>query len=241
MFMYRFRLVARRASGRVACASQRQVRFWRACPGHRSAGRARGADRTVMRSCAFAVLRATPARDALRGRARPQARSPAGCKTAQFRSIVSPPAGAHSIRAAVLVQKHPFPIASCNGLQIVVGIGDGVASRAVADFEIEDVFPAAIDELMRFRIPSFLPVRPVSASMISCMQGLSSPVSHGFYHSARRWHELAHEAGNVGDYALLGANMMIAIPSSATKDPTASQTLGLIPSMSHSHSIATKT
>jgi hypothetical protein len=42
-------------------------------------------------------------------------------------------------------------------------------------------------------------------------------------------------------YAFLGANMIIAMPVNATKDPTISQTVGLIPSTDQSHRIATKT
>ena len=68
----------------------------------------------------------------------------------------------------------------------------------------------------------------------------SAAAAHVMLARYREYDGGSRQATTAEDYTFLGANMMIAIPTNATKDPAMSQAVGLIPSTAHSHRIATK-
>lgn len=56
--------------------------------------------------------------------------------------------GPVSIRRSVLVHELPLSFGSENGFQVIVWVADRIARRAVADFEVEDLFIGSVDELV---------------------------------------------------------------------------------------------
>jgi hypothetical protein len=53
-----------------------------------------------------------------------------------------------SIRCPILMQELPFPVITQYGLQVVVGVGPGIAGGTVTHFEIKGIFVRPVDELM---------------------------------------------------------------------------------------------